>query len=247
MLQAYNPSFLVKESNNLFNHHQQMQQQLFKPDLNFVSAFNNGATASSPQYHSTYQSPSNTGNFFPPPHYDNSEQNQLQDPYVAAASQDSPTYNQYISTTSQKSYSTPVSSEEYSNLYKLNQVNGELSQQGYEYDYNTRQAENERILAQANQELLLQSQIQQQQQQQNEVSAHEQHQQYLAQQFGNKIPDNNGMRIYYPDEDSSNTPLQQRSDDYSFENYSTENFSSNENVQPTLSPSSSSPESNNAS
>lgn len=204
-----------------------MQQQLFKPDVNFVSAFNSG-DASSPQF-SSYQSPASTGQLLSSSQYQYNE-NELQDEYVTAASQNVQSYEPYSTTSSSKPYSTPISTEEYSNLYHLNQINGEQSQPRYD-EYAQRQAENDRILAQANQELLQNQQLMQQQQQ-NEISAHEQHQQLLANHFGNNNS-GTGMRIYYPDEDdSSNLQIQQRSDDdISLDNFSTENSSNEESVQ----------------
>lgn len=242
---------MVQQSNNLYNQHQQ-QQQLFKPDPNFLNAYNSPSqfgeqiqgggiqTVASPgqiysqfqdqfnsdQYQTInesdqfgigalttakqqYQTINNQEQFTNTPQVEQFSNNQI-DPYQAQGSQTVGSFSNFIDPTPQKPY--------------------HLQQQ----QYANRQQENEQILAKANQELY-ENQILNQQQQQHSTnspttdasSAHNQHQQLLAQQFG--ASGLQPMRIVLPDDDqfpesSNNYQFRQRADEDTsvYENASSE-------------------------
>lgn len=204
---AYNPTYLVTQSNNLFNQHQQ-QQQLFKPQQHHFQGYNQ-QVASPGQIYSATQN----------------DISQLQDDYSlqSSASQNVPSIAQLIEqpqkNNNMKGFTSQLTENEVQSLLNFGRIASEeqnqLQQQqqlvvsnGYStggFDLSQRQIENDKILAQANNDLFQQSVFEDGSQQfitnqqiQQDKSAHHQHQLLLNQQLNGL---NDPMRIYVPDDE----------------------------------------------
>lgn len=225
---SYNPTYLVTQSNNLFNQHQQQQQQLFKPQPNHYPAYNQQVASDGQIYTATQNDIS-----------------QLQDDYAlqSSASQNVNSIAQLIEQPQKnnnvKPFTSQLTENEVQSLLNFGRIateeQNQLQQQlvvtnGYQsggqsnlFDLSQRQIENDKILAQANNDLFQHSlyedgsqQFVTNQQIQQDKSAHHQHQLLLNQQLNGL---NDPMRIYVPDDEYQQQQQQQQNDQVSFKNY----------------------------
>lgn len=180
MLDFYNPTYLVAQSNNLYSQHQQRLNDLFKPD---------GEQFNSLEYQRPEASVASLGQIYSATQDQLNElqnlqiqtaklQEQFQPNLAESASDNTPQFAHLIDPNYQQVPNDLTSNYEYQDF---------LAQQ--------HQSENEKILQKAQEEAYYQQQIIEQQQK----SAHELHQEALKEQF--KSP--SALRIIVPDQNEN--------------------------------------------
>lgn len=212
MTSVYNPTYLVTQSNQLFDQHQQ-HKNLFKPASDFLTNFHNGNENS---ISSSYQYQSNDDNVIGSAASSGQIYAASNDAFNNINNNNSPQFAALIDNNNDNNNNEnsqePLSQQEYSNLINFGNLNGNNEQGFIASNYyqtllngggnglndesvepTSQQLLNEDTITHANQQLL-----NQQYATTSSLSAYEEHQNLLNQQFSG-----NGLKIYVPDDNTN--------------------------------------------